>query len=94
MAIKILYSLGLEMADFESYTYHKECNGPSIRVFSPEGRVLSPEVLKRVIEGHESTDTFDEGIDLSSVKHNESYDGASEGNSESLAKEIANFVRE
>lgn len=83
------------MADFISYTHHEEYIGPSIRVTSPDSRVLSPEVLKRVIEGHESTDTFDEGIDLSSIKFNESYDeDKNGGNSESLAKEIANFVRE
>ena len=72
------------MADVIIYQ-HDEYTGPPVRLSSPEGRVLSPEVLKRIIEGHEASDTFDEGINIS-VKDNDR-------NSTNLAKEIAHFAR-
>lgn len=39
--------------------YPSEYDGP-IRVMSPEGRVISPDILRRIIEGHESMDVFEE----------------------------------
>jgi len=46
------------MADVIIYP-SSELDGP-IRVMSPDGRVLSPDILKRIIEGHEASDIFDE----------------------------------
>lgn len=33
------------------------------RVSTPDGRILSPDILKRIIEGHETTEIFDECLD-------------------------------
>lgn len=55
------------MADDILLNYPLEGNNGinMMRVLGPEGRSInnsfSPDALKRIIEGHESSDTFDEG---------------------------------
>ena len=62
--------------------YPSEHDGP-VRVMSPEGRVISPDILKRIIEGHEATDVFEEC--LGSQVYDEKADV--------LVRELSKYIR-
>ena len=74
------------MSDIIIYPSSSNLEAP-IRVMSPDGRVFSPEILKRIIEGHEASDVFDETSDEDIVQ--EEVDNKS---STVFMKELRNYM--